>query len=57
MPVIPSSIASTSYATNGEKKLHSIFSKLYADSEDEFVWYEPPSLMLMELGIMVKAFY
>lgn len=44
MPVIPSSIASTSYATNGEKKLHSIFSKLYANSEDEFVWYEPPSL-------------
>lgn len=44
MPVIPSSIASTSYATNGEKKLHSIFSKLYSDSDDEFVWYEPPSL-------------
>jgi hypothetical protein len=44
MPVIPSSIASTSYATYGEKKLHSIFSKLYGDSEDEFVWYEPPSL-------------
>ncbi len=44
MSIIPSSIASTSYATNGEKKLHNIFSKLYSDSEDEYVWYEPPSL-------------
>ena len=44
MPVIPSSISSTSFATSGEKKLHNIFSKLYADSEDEYVWYEPPSL-------------
>lgn len=44
MPVIPSSIASTSYASSGEKKLHNIFTKLYGDSEDEFIWYEPPSL-------------
>lgn len=44
MPVIPSSISSTNFATNGEKKLHGIFSKLFSDSDDEYVWYEPPSI-------------
>ncbi len=46
MPVIPGSISSTKYASNGEKKLHGIFSKLYSDSDDEYVWYEPPSLTI-----------
>ncbi|MGD8777922.1 MAG: 3'-5' exonuclease [Ignavibacteria bacterium] len=46
MPVIPSSISSTTFASNGEKKLHGIFSKLYSDSDDEYVWYEPPSITI-----------
>lgn len=44
MPVIPRSISTTEYATLGEKKLHKIFVDLYSDSEDVYVWYEPPAL-------------
>jgi hypothetical protein len=44
MPIIPHSISTLEYATFGEKKLHKIFSQLYDESDDEYVWYEPPAL-------------
>ncbi len=44
MPVIPHSISTFEYATQGEKRLHRILSRLYGESDDEFAWYEPPAL-------------
>lgn len=44
MPIIPHSISADEFPTFGEKKLHRIFSDLYGDSDDVYVWYEPPAL-------------
>lgn len=44
MPVIPHSISSDPYPTFGEKKLHKVFCDLYDNSDDVYVWYEPPAL-------------
>ena len=46
MPVFPSSIASYSNATAGEKHLHRIFQALYGDSEETYVWYEPDPIRI-----------
>lgn len=42
MAIIPSSISTSTDATSGEKKIHQLLSDLYGDSDDVFVWYEPP---------------
>jgi hypothetical protein len=43
-PVIPHSISSDPHSTFGEKKLHKLFCDLYDNSDDVYVWYEPPAL-------------